>query len=82
MPERKAAASHPGMAVFLDVLLLLHLLPFLFLGVVTAIEAAGGSAEQTVMAGIVTGGTANRRAFQAALGLGATGRKRQRRDSE
>lgn len=46
---------------------LLLLLP----GVMPAVETAGGSAEKTMMAGIMSGNAADRRALQTAFGLGA-----------
>jgi hypothetical protein len=59
------------------------LLAFLFLGLVATVEAAGGGAEQAVMAGIVTGNTANRGAFEAPLGVGRRdGCRRKRGDGE
>ena len=62
-------------------LLILLLLPLI--GVVAAVEAAGRGAEQAVMAGIVTGDAADRRAFQAALGVGSCRRhKRERGDGK
>jgi len=69
-------ASHPDLAVIhvreqaLMLLGRLLLLPFLFLGTVAAVEAAGGGPKQTMMTGVVTGNTADHRAFQAAFGLG------------
>nr|BCE42800.1 hypothetical protein XF3B_78310 [Bradyrhizobium diazoefficiens]BCE95139.1 hypothetical protein XF10B_79370 [Bradyrhizobium diazoefficiens]BCF64793.1 hypothetical protein XF18B_77410 [Bradyrhizobium diazoefficiens] len=55
-------------------LALLLPLPFLFLGVVPAVEAAGGGAEDAVMAGIVAGDAADDGALDAALGVGGGGR--------
>ena len=40
------------------------------LGMVAAVEAAGGGAEHAVMAGIMTGDTADDGALDAALGVG------------
>ena len=78
-------ASHAGLAVIhfrqqaLMLLGRLLLLSLLFLGTVTAIEAAGGSANQTMMTGIVTGDAADHCALQAAPGIGGRrGRQRQR----
>jgi hypothetical protein len=51
--------------------LLRPLLHLLLLGAVAALKAAGGSTQQTLMAGIVTGDAADHRALQAALGLGS-----------
>ena len=62
--------------------LLLLLLARLLLGVVTAVEAAGGGAEHAVMAGVVTGDAADRRPFQAALGVGRRQRNRRERGGE
>ena len=58
------------------------LLPRLLLGVVAAVGAAGDGAEHAMMAGIVTGNAAHRRALQAALGVGCVGGQRQGRDGE
>jgi hypothetical protein len=82
--------SHPDLAVIDRPLILGRLLlrlsyrvlPRLLFGAVTAVETAGGRTKHAVMAGIVTGDAADHRALQAALGVGAAGRKRQRRDSE
>jgi hypothetical protein len=46
------------------------LLPFLLLGAVAAVEAAGGRAQYAMVASIVTGDAADGCAFQAALGVG------------
>ena len=51
--------------------LLLLLLP----GMMAAVETAGGGAEKTMMAGIMSGNAADRRALQAAFGLGRICRK-------
>jgi hypothetical protein len=59
-------------------LLLLFLLP----GPVAAVEAAGCSSQPAVVAGIVTGDTADCCALQAALGLGGSSRERERGDGE
>ena len=82
--EPSTDASHPGLAVVLDVLLMLRLLlPRLLLGVVTAVEAAGGSSKKPVVTGIMTGDAANGRALQAALGVGGRrSRQRERGDSD
>ena len=61
--------------------LALALLARLLLGVVPAVEAAGGGAEHAVVAGIVTGDAADRRPFQAALGVGGRRRNRHERGS-
>ena len=52
----------------------------LLIGAVAAVEAAGGSAQQAVMAGIVAGDAADGRALEAALGVGRRGDDRQRGD--
>ena len=56
-----------------QILILRLLLPFLLLGAVAAVETAGGSAEQTVMTGIMTGDAADHGTLQAPLGFGGTG---------
>jgi len=66
-----AVASHPGLPDIRRLAVLLRrLLPLLFLGAVAAVEAAGGRAQYAMVAGIVTGNTADGCAFQAALGVG------------
>jgi len=59
-------------------MLLALLLQFLLPGAVTAVEAAGGRAEQAVTAGIMTGDAADHRALQATPGLGVTSRNHER----
>ena len=51
-------------------LTLLLLLQLLLPGMAAAVDAAGDGAEDAVVAGIVTGDAADRRALQAALGIG------------
>ena len=70
-----SAYLHPfppgGLALALALTLALALsLPLPLVGVVAAIEAAGGSAEHAMMAGIMTGDTADDGALDAALGVG------------
>ena len=63
----------------------LLLSPFLLLllpGVMPAVKTAGGSAEKTVMAGIMSGNAADHRALHAAFGLGAIRRKGERGNDE
>ena len=72
-PDRlndEAVASHPGLSDIGRLAVLLWQLPLLLPGAVAAVEAAGGRAQQAMMAGHVTGDAANRRTLQAALGLG------------
>jgi len=57
------------------VLGLMLLLFFLLLRSMMAVQATGGSAEHTMMPGIVTGGAADRGALQTTLGLGGPGGK-------
>jgi hypothetical protein len=63
-------ASHPRLSTIGRVALLLLLAHFLLPGVVAAVEAAGDGAEHTMMTGVVAGDAADRRAFQAAPGVG------------
>jgi hypothetical protein len=56
------------------------LLAILLIGAVAAVETAGGSAEQAVMAGIMAGDAADGRALEAALGVGRRGDNRQHGD--
>ena len=62
--------------------LTLLLLQLLLPGVAAAVDAAGDGAEHAVMAGIVTGDAADRRALQATLGIGGGRSQRERRDGE
>ena len=62
--------------------LLLLPLQLLLLRVAAAVDAAGDGAEHAVMAGIVTGDAADRRALQAALGIGGGRSQRKRCDGE
>ena len=52
----------------------LLLLPLLLPGVMTPVEAAGGSSQHPMMAGIMSGDAAHHRTLDAAFGLGAIGR--------
>src|ERR1035441_2395032 len=61
---------------------LLLLQPLLLLGVMAAVEAAGGRAEHAVMGGIVAGDAADHRALQAALGTGRVCSQREGGDGE
>src|SRR3984893_4901058 len=60
----------------------LALPPLLLVGAVAAVGAAGDSAKHAVMAGIVTGDTADHGAFQAAFGIGGRRRECQRGHGE
>jgi hypothetical protein len=68
-----AATSHPSLAGVHrrehPLMLRLPLL-LLLLGAMAAIEATGGRTKQAVVAGIMSGDTADRRALQASLGFG------------
>ena len=83
-----ASASHPrladirALARLSNIALLLLPLQLLLPGVAAAVDAAGDRAEHAVVAGIVTGNTADRRALQAALGIGGSRGQRERRDGE
>src|SRR3954452_13961972 len=63
-----------ALPVHLALLLPLSLLLLLLLGMVAAVEAAGGGAEDAVMAGIVAGDAADDGAPDAALGVGGGSR--------
>jgi hypothetical protein len=79
-----SSASHPGLADIrgLALMLGLLLLAFLLFGAVAPVEATGGSTKQAVMAGVVTGDAADRRALEAALGFGGPARKRERNNGK
>jgi hypothetical protein len=64
----------PGRRTALALVLVIALATILLVGVVAAVEAAGGGAEYAVMTGIVAGDTADHGALEAALGVGRRGR--------
>lgn len=69
-PAQPMGAKPTGLMLRLRLLLL----PLLLLGVMTPVEAAGGSSQHPMMPGIVSGDAAHHRALDAAFGLGAIGR--------
>ena len=83
------AQSHPGLSNIralagLSDIRPVALLPLqlLLLRVAAAVNAAGDGAEYRVMAGIVTGDAADRRALQTTLGIGGGRSQRERCDGE
>jgi hypothetical protein len=71
------AHSHPVLTVILALLLAL-----LLVGAMASVQTAGGRAERTVMASIVTGDAADHGTLQAAFCLGASGHAGERNSDE